>query len=210
MLDLPGLMSSGELKQDVEQVRRYLARLVPQLDQALSNLSTDNFTSDYNALVKGVTDETSANAAEAKTTSEAIARHMRDYENPHHVTLEGLGYTPPHVLTFWETEHGWAAVIGQGLTIQCKKISLEAGTATGYGSCYYRDVVLGDWDVPTEALYGVYISVTAPNLSKAGWCGTVSGASETSAGTARMLYAMSDAQAQEITVYGIGGVSDGD
>lgn len=112
MFDLPSING----KTDAESIRRYLMRLVPQIENELYNLTTDNFSSAYNERLAGltngsVTDE-NGKAATNTTTAEAIAAHMQSKNNPHGVTAEqaGLQYWTAKVgLTWTENEDGTIA-----------------------------------------------------------------------------------------------------
>lgn len=99
MFNLPGLSSKGTAEQDVQDLRRYLTMLIPQLEQELSNLSTDNFASDYNEILEGLTSagtiKDGSKADTTTTTSQALAAHLQDTKNPHKVTKEQLGITIP-------------------------------------------------------------------------------------------------------------------
>ena len=99
MFNLPGLSSKGTAEQDVLDLRKYLTMLIPQLEQELSNLSSDNFASDYNEILEGLqsaaTIQNGSKADTTTTTSQALAAHLQNTENPHKVTKEQLGITNP-------------------------------------------------------------------------------------------------------------------
>lgn len=99
MFNLPGLSSKGTAEQDVADLRKYLTMLIPQLEQELSNLSSDNFASDYNEILEGLqsaeTIQDGSKADTTTTTSQALAAHLQNTKNPHKVTKEQLGITNP-------------------------------------------------------------------------------------------------------------------
>ena len=99
MFNLPGLSSKGTAEQDVADLRKYLTMLIPQLEQELSNLSSDNFASDYNEILEGLqsaeTIRDGSKADTTTTTSQALAAHLQNTKNPHKVTKEQLGITNP-------------------------------------------------------------------------------------------------------------------
>lgn len=94
MFNLPGLSSRGTAAEDVADLRRYLTMLIPQLEQELTNLSADNFASDYNELAEGLKSAqtiTDGKADSKTTTSQALAAHLQNTQNPHKVSKAQLG-----------------------------------------------------------------------------------------------------------------------
>ena len=43
MFEYPKTQASENLKEDVQEIRRWLSRFVPELEQQLADISTDNF-----------------------------------------------------------------------------------------------------------------------------------------------------------------------
>lgn len=94
MFNLPGMSSRGTAAEDVADLRRYLTMLIPQLEQELMNLSADNFASDYNEMLEGLQSAdklTDGKADSRTTTSQALAAHLQNTDNPHRVTRAQLG-----------------------------------------------------------------------------------------------------------------------
>lgn len=201
MFELPGLNGSGDPKKDLEQVRRWLARFVPELEQQLSNLGTDNFTSAYNERVEGLA--TLTGAAKSKTTAEAVAEHLLDKNNPHGVTLNQLGHKDPSI-SMEATDHGWVIKLC-GLMIQAKYVQASlAPTQTSVSGIYEAAADMGDWDVPFGTLSACWARVTYRHA----WVGCVREADEQSAGYV-YVYRTNSSIDPDIVIFGIGGVSDG-
>ena len=198
MFELPGLNTSGDVRSDLASVRRYLARLIPQLEQEMQNLGTDNFTSAYNERLEGLVALTGAQAQ--KTSAEALAEHILDKSNPHAVTLAQLGHEDP-VITMAQTGHGWYMTLC-GLMIQARYIQLS-GEGAADGSLYMYGTSLGSWDTAFGTLSGSWVKYRGD-----GWMGAVSGATETSAGNIQ-IWNTAAAISATVAVYGIGGVSNG-
>lgn len=88
MFQLPSLTPTGDVRQDLEKMRRYIMAFQSELEQKLYNLSTDNFTSDYNSLKQGISVAAQDGSG---TASENIAAHILNKNNPHEVTLLQAG-----------------------------------------------------------------------------------------------------------------------
>jgi hypothetical protein len=198
MFQYPG-SGQDNVKEDVRRLRQWLNQFLPELEHQLSNLGTDNFSTAYNERMEGVT--TLTGAGKQKTTSEALAEHLLDYNNPHRVTLAQLG------LNLRLTDHGWVIMLG-GLLIQAKTVTLEAGNGTAHGSIYRRQMSLGDWDIKFSELLGTWIS-WSEDAENSIWGGTSWGAYEESAGETRIYSPVQAFPACRITVYGIGRADDG-
>lgn len=201
MFELPGLNSNGDVKADVGAIRRYLTRLVPQLEQELANLGTDNFATAYNERIEGLTSVSSA--GKSVSTAEAIANHLLDNDNPHKVTAEQLGLgeqleTTQDGALIWRSR-GWQAVV----------MAVEVGAGTDEpvksGELWVRDVSLGDWPEPFDGLtwWTVQIIGAADGVSFLGRCG---GADEEQAGSARVFRTTSADEDMTLLVMGVGTV----
>jgi hypothetical protein len=199
MFEMPGLSGNGNPKEDLDRVRRWLMRFVPQLEQELSNLGTDNFTSAYNERLEGLVERTGAEAQ--KTSAEALAEHILDNENPHKVTLEQLGYTEPQAV-WTETEHGWAVTLG-GIMLEAMYAAVSV-TGEAAGSLYKATVEPGDWDVP----FGSLSTTKVDWIAEAGWIGGRHSQTESSAGAFEIYDTAAD-MAGTAVIIGIGGVTDG-
>jgi hypothetical protein len=201
MFELPGLNATGDMRQDLSAIRRYLMKLVPQLEQELANLGVDNFTSAYNERLEGLTSITSA--GKSVSTPEAIANHLLDTNNPHKVTAAQLGldeqvYVKDEAL-IWRCR-GWQTVL--------MEVTVPAGEEIQQsGALWYKDAALGDWP---EKFYDVnwwYVSVSeaAGGNVFLGRCGD---ADETQAGTARIFRTTETDEAVTLTVLGVGSYGD--
>lgn len=196
MLELPGLNSSGNVKTDLEQVRRYLGRLVPQLERALEDLGVDGLAEQMAIRTQGL------EGANGQTTSGALAGHLLDKGNPHGVTLEQLGAVRTE-----EYERGWLVAVC-GIGIQCKWLPLEEAAGTAAGGLYTEDADLGDWGRPFTELYCDWCEVRAADLENV-WAGCSAGADEEDAGSVRVFTTGDTVPACVIVKYGIGGISNG-
>jgi hypothetical protein len=196
MFEMPGLQSTGDVKKDLDQVRRWLARFVPQLEQTLDNLGTDNFTTAYNERLEGLTTLTSA--GQQKTTSAAMAEHLLDTNNPHQVTLNQLGYQPPQMQV--EEKNSTIILTVSGLMIEIMPVDIAAGTATADGNVFKRTVSMGNWEQEFGALY---IAMAVPYSGNI-WLGTRSSADSISAGDATIYSAAAAQEAARIYMIGIG------
>lgn len=200
MFESPGTQMGDDLKRDVQDVKRWLARFVPELEQQLDNISTDNFTSAYNERVEGL--RTLSGAPGSKTTADAVAEHLLDYNNPHRVNLSQLGYEVPQAV-YTETDHGGNIRLG-GLMLQWLDVSIAAGTGDlVYGNVYGRNVSLGNWDVEFGTLYGTWLQQRGSDGS-GGWFGSNWGASKLSAGTVKNMRGEQSMPASSVRIYGIG------
>ena len=196
MFELPGLNPQDDVKKDLDALRRYLMKFVPQLEQELANLGTDNFTSAYNERLEGLTSVQAA--GKSVSTPEAIANHLLDHDNPHRVTAAQVG--------LGETIHGgdgYACVDFNGWRYTLLWITHDAGeTETQAGALYYDDISLGDWPVEMGEIF----YTTAELVS--GESGTVFrgarwGISEESAGTVRVYRPEATDEGYEIFVLGV-------
>lgn len=195
MFNYPGSMPDN-VKEGVDELRRWITKFIPELEQQLSNLSADNFSSAYNERLEGLT--ALSGAGQQKTTSEALAEHLLDRSNPHRVTLSQLGYVAPQLNV--EEENGSLILTLCGLMIQLKPIVLEAGTGTAVGQVYRREVSAGDWEREFSALYCAFPILTAGGA----WLGRLSNTDEQHAGSLVVFTAAEMGGAGAATMIGIG------
>jgi hypothetical protein len=196
MFEYPKTQASENLKEDVQEIRRWLSRFVPELEQQLADISTDNFMTDYNERAEGLTQLTGAGAQ--KTTAGAVAEHLLDRNNPHGVTLSQLG-----ALRVVNTENGQVIHLC-GLMFQVKKLVISAGEAQAIGNVFYRDVSLGDWDVPFSAIYTEWVDVNSMDQTKDCWLGARRTGGVTGCGRVRLYSAEAAQEAVRVNIYGIG------
>jgi hypothetical protein len=199
MLEMPGRKDSGNLKNDFENLVRWAQRLVPQLEQQMANLGTDNFTSAYNERLEGMT--TLTGAPNSKTTAEAVAEHLLDRNNPHHVSLGQLGYEVPQAVVN-ETTNGGSITLG-GIMLQWKTVEVPAGTGTASGQLYYLAGSLGDWDTEFSSLITCWAQQKESSGSNS-WIGSIYSQTKTSAGTVKIFRGTESIPACTVTIYGIG------
>lgn len=197
MFQNPGLREQENLKDEVREIRRWLNRFVPELEQQLDNLGADNFTTAYNERLEGIT--TLSGAGKSKTTSEAVAEHLLDYNNPHRVSLHQLGLALP---AFSETDNGWALTFG-GILLQCRIVEVTQHTGTARGNVYASDIALGDWDIEFSELMGTWVQAEAETAAIV-WPGVMWGAGRISAGSTRLYCAGSTVPACSLVIYGLG------
>lgn len=199
MFQYPGVRDRENLKENVAELRSWLARFLPELEQQLSNLGTDNFTTAYNERLEGVTQLSGAGTQ--KTTSEALAEHLLDRKNPHGVSLAQLGFA------YKRTYSGWVIRLGP-LMLEAKTVS-TSGTGAARGSVYSLDVAMGEWDTAFGELYDVWAQATS-DVAMSIWGSNCWGADEESAGTVRIFCPVAAVPDCGVTIYGIGRVKDGD
>lgn len=200
MFQYPGTRPGENLKDDVQQLRQWLAVFLPELEQQLANLGTDNFTTAYNERIEGVTGLTGA--AKQSTTAAAVAEHLLDRNNPHNVTLRQLGYQGPQVT---ESEDGTRLITFGGLTMQVRDVPFEATAAEGSSRVYRQEISLGDWAVP-------FTEILAEGTQLAGmtdgWLGAVSGGDLEHCGTAVLYTPTNSAGEGSIQIWAIGRAED--
>lgn len=71
---------------------------------------------------------------------------------------------------------------GNGIMIQWSTIEGTQGTLSSWGSLYYQDISMGNWNTAFTSLYNVEIS----NMTNQFWC-SLNGVSTTSKGNARIV-----------------------
>ena len=201
MFELPGLRTTGDVKKDLDQVRRYLARFVPQLEQELQQLGADGYQSALNERLEGLTAQTGAR--KAQTTSAAVAEHILDTNNPHGVTLRQLGYQEPQAQVY-PMEDGTVITLG-GLIMEIRTVEAPAMTAEAEGTVTAQEIDLGDWPVPLEEIMAAGAQLT--DLS--GWAGAISGMDGEHCGSITVYTAEAETDAGTIQVWAIGRQEDG-
>lgn len=191
MLELSGLTSSGDLARDVDNIRRYLVRLVPKLEMELENAKTDNYLDAKGRIVNKMA---SGKAEEAQTTAQAIAAHMLDKGNPHGVTLAQLGFSFDRAAQVNFTDTGMVFRIGgeHGLQINTQRVTVPVTEWTVTGGIAWAEVDLDRW----EQRAGVISFAQAQVLhaqSNSGqrmddvWCGAIRSYTRDDCGTLRLF-----------------------
>jgi len=191
LLELSGLTSSGDLARDVDNIRRYLVRLVPQLEMELENAKTDNYLDAKGRIANGMA---SGKADDAQTTAQAVAAHMLDKGNPHGVTLAQLGFSFDRAAQVNFTDTGMVFRIGgeHGLQINTQRVSVPVNQWTVTGGIAWAEVNLDAW----EQRAGVISFVQAQVLhaqSNSGqrmddvWCGVIRSYTRDECGTLRLF-----------------------
>ena len=203
MFEYPGLKQDDNLKDEVENLRLWLSRFVPELERKLEDLGTDNFRTAYNERQEGITPTNGA--AKQTSTSAAVAEHLLDHNNPHGLTIGQLKNTGSAIVAR-ETDNGWVMTM-LGLMIQAKYVLLEAvsGEETQVTGLNVRTVDLGDWDVPFGSLSAAWPRM----VSEDGWIGSHWGPDEETCGTVTIYGTETDTAETLVIIYGIGGMNDG-
>ena len=203
MFEQPGMKHSDNLKDDVENLRRWLCRFVPELEMQLDSLGVDNFTNAYNERMEGLT--SLSEAGKQKTTSEALAEHLLDTKNPHKTTLAQLGYKEPTATV--EGGDDYLIIRFGGLVVQIKFVALGATTATAAGNVYRHAVDCGDWPVKFESLYATTHSL---NTTTNCWAGSLRYQDNEHCGSVYIFSAAASTAAGTLVIIGIGGPEYGD
>ena len=221
MLELSGLTSSGDLARDVDNIRRYLVRLVPQLQMELENAKTDNYLDAKGRIVNKMA---SGKAYDAQTTAQAVAAHLLDKGNPHGVTLAQLGFTFDRAAQATFTETGAVFKIGgeHGLQINTQRVSVPVNQWTVTGGISWAEVNLDAWERPAGVLSFVQAQILGA-LNNASqrvddvWCGTIRSFTQEQCGILRLFKRAEteDATEQEdrtvtVVIMGVGVYGYGD
>lgn len=191
MLELSGLTSSGDINRDVDNIRRYLVRLIPQLEMELANAKTDNYLDAKGRITNGMA---SGKADDAQTTAQAIAAHMLDKSNPHGVTLAQLGFSFDRAAQVNYTDTGMVFRIGgeHGAQINTQTVTVPVTAWTVTGGIAWAEVNLDRW----EQRAGVISFAQAQVLhaqSNSGqrmddvWCGAIRSYTRDDCGTLRLF-----------------------
>lgn len=191
MLELPGMTTSGDARQDVQKILRYLSKLVPQLEMELANAQQDGYTGAMNALSQGV------GVVNKNTTAGALAAHELRKDNPHGVTAAQLGLTLDKLLAVELKNSGMTARIGEkrGLQMNVQEKTVNISQWTQKGGVAWADADLGDWATPFQVLY--YTGLTADGSGDMEvWAGPVLGGSRERIGTVR-IYRTCDIEVAE-------------
>lgn len=191
MLELSGLTSSGDLARDVDNIRRYLVRLVPKLEMELENAKTDNYLDAKGRIVNKMA---SGKAEEAQTTAQAIAAHMLDKGNPHGVTLAQLGFSFDRAAQVNFTDTGMVFRIGgeHGLQINTQRVTVPVTEWTVTGGIAWAEVDLGAWERPAGVLSYAQAQVLHAQSNSGQrmddvWCGAIRSYTRDDCGTLRLF-----------------------
>lgn len=182
------MMATGDTARDLDTIRRYLVRLVPQLEMELSRAESDRFGEAYAQRVNGMAE--AKKSGEAAGGAEALADHLLDRSNPHGVTLAQLGFNIDKIFSFRTGEHSMLLQLGgkQGIQLNWQTVRVTAGTGAweAEASVWQQDVVLGDWEIPLDAMLGAWAQLMGSGLHTV-WAGRLAGASKTSMGRVKLL-----------------------
>jgi hypothetical protein len=157
MLELPGLKTTGDSRKDLDAVRRYLARLVPQLEMELQQAQQDGYQDAYTTLAK------SLGTVNTGTTAGALAEHVLRQDNPHKVTLQQLGFSLDNFVTIRTKNSAWIIRIGsdqRGLMVEILDKTVELSRWHQLGGVCYTDPNpdLGPW--PEKIPLPLWVGVT--------------------------------------------------
>ena len=91
------------------------------------------------------------------------------------------------VVSHTQTANGWAIKFGSnsGVMIQIKQMTGATGTYQAWGDIFYADVVLGDWDIPFDTLFGAVGNIDIGTMANSPSGCALWGATTTSAGGIR-------------------------
>lgn len=197
MLELPGMTNSGDDKQDLDAIRRYLARLVPQLEMELMNAREDSYQDEL------MRKRTGMGGGSTQHTAGALAEHVLRRDNPHGVTLAQLGFSLDKACTVEFTDHGLVARIGErhGLQLTAHREEIKPTTwRVDAGVVAYTDKALSRWDRPFERLYLTQAMISAANTNDV-WLGGLTGSGVTDIGTLRLYLATEETPNEEGKIY---------
>jgi len=199
MLELPGLIGGENTREDLEALRRYLGRLIPELEQQLINAQQDNYQEELNKRINQVTGVTNG------TTAGALAEHVRDFNNPHRVTLSQLGFSMSKLISMIRTDHGAMIRIGEkkGLQInfQTVEVTIEEWMQDGGTAHTEQPINLGQWEMEMPELMAVQITVMS-NSDQDVWAGAVKGATGKSIGSVMLFTDCSNREYTETSEIG--------
>lgn len=182
MLELPGLTSTGDVGKDLDNLKRYIARLVPALEIELIGAKQDDYASEYNAQKLGV------GASDKQTTAGALVAHELRQDNPHHVTAGQLGLTLDKLVTIAFTASGLMARIGdkRGVQINIQDVSVTVESWTVNENLRYADMDLGEWEAKMPVLFAAYPALKGSRAERNTWAGTLIGSGSEQIGTLRI------------------------
>jgi hypothetical protein len=195
MLELPGLTNTGDTRRDIDTIRRYLARLVPQLEMELTAARQDGYQDAYSALSQEL------GSVNKNTTAGALAQHVLDKANPHGVTLAQLGYSADNLAPVELTPGGMTVRVGgkRGLQINVQDVTIELSQwhrVYQHGSAgeeqwqsldpvCYADAELGGWEREIPLPFYAAATLAVPT-DRDCWAGNLSGMTKDQAGTLRV------------------------
>lgn len=180
MLELPGMKTTGDPRLDLDNIRRYLSRLVPQLEMELMNAGTDDYQSEYNARAQNI------GTGKSGTTAGALAAHVLDLKNPHNVTLAQLGFSYDKFVSIDITVNGLMIRCGQkqGLQINIQQAQVELDTWEQANQIYHASADLGEWDRQLPLI--LYAGATVNNGGTDCWAGSLTGTDAQHIGTVQI------------------------
>lgn len=185
MFELPGMTNSGDDKQDLDSIRRYLSRLVPQLEMELMSAREDSYQDEL------MRQRTGMGGSNKNATAGALAEHVLRKDNPHGVTLAQLGFNLDKAVAVEFTQHGMMARIGDKRGVQLEVQTVDANAqqwSLDSGNIVYAAMPLGDWDRPFEKLFGARAGISAANVNDV-WLGGLTGSGGKAIGTVRLFCA---------------------
>ena len=185
MFELPGMTNSGDDKQDLDSIRRYLSRLVPQLEMELMTAREDSYQDEL------MRQRTGMGGSNPNGTAGALAEHVLRKDNPHGVTLAQLGFSLDKAVTVEFTQHGMTARIGDKHGVQLEVQKVDANVQqwqVDSGNIVYAAMALGDWDRPFERIFGARAGISAANVNDV-WLSGLTGGSGVRMGTVRLYHA---------------------
>lgn len=187
MLDLPAMMTTGDAARDLDTIRRYLVRLIPQLEMELAECRADSYGDALARRQNGMAAQRAS--GEAVTGAEALADHILDRNNPHGVTLAQLGFTTEKLTNVLFTETGVRLRLGgkTGLEFVTQTFAVKAlaDSWTREKAAYYQDIDVGEWE-EKPALPVITIPLMTGSDAPC-WLGQLTGSTRTQAGVIRVF-----------------------
>lgn len=184
MFELPGMTNSGDDKQDLDSIRRYLSRLVPQLEMELMSAREDSYQDEL------MRQRTGMGGSNPNGTAGALAEHVLRKDNPHGVTLAQLGFSLDKAVAVEFTQHGMTARIGDKHGVQLEVQTVDANVQQwrlDSGTIVYAVMALGDWDRPFERIFGARAGISAANTNDV-WLSGLTGSGSAAMGTVRLYH----------------------
>lgn len=188
MFELPGLNSTGDVARDLDTVRRYLVRLVPQLEMQLEEAKADRYGDAIAMRLNGMAEKKASGVA--ADGAAALADHILDKNNPHGVTLSQLGLSIDRITQRLTGENGTLIRIGgnRGAEIGTQTVRVTVlGENWDPGDALDTvDIDLGLWDQPFTALYQAVPALTRVTKGTA-WLGQYTGWTRQHCGYVRVI-----------------------
>ena len=183
MLELPGMNNTGDVRKDLDAIRRYLTKVVPQIDMELMRAQQDDYTDAMNALTQEI------GTVDKNSTAGALASHELRKDNPHGVTLEQLGFSMGNFVRVKYTSESLVVMIGdkKGLKIVTQDAVRTVREWTQVGGVSFAEVAVGDWEEKIPLLFYTGVSLRG-GVPSDYWAGPLRGTTNETIGTLRIYH----------------------